>query len=818
MGHKNESSIDLVSGPSGVSIHSHTSSAISTFLKASSITRVVTFAVNLSVARWVSSKAYLGVGVLQFPLLQTLITFVAKEGIRRVALRGERGTSSLSSPSSQKRQGLTNPAQASTLQSAINLSWVSAAFIIPVCVFAVVGFSLFNAPFTLSHDSHYGGLSEANCYAAGVLLVGIAGVIEGLGEVGFIYLAFNWNFGERSFCEAVGLVMKALTMVTGLGVINILAPTGEGAEDQTGGAGGSERYVLVLFGLSHVTYAMGWLAVIVKAVGEVISEKAVGDVSKENVRGDFHTHMTLLGKLKLGISNWPLPKRLVRANHTNNAQSGALFSLNPSAWRPSFLSSTLATWMTDSHLSVLSPFLRLSLLKIILSEGERLMMMFFLAPHSSKSRGYVESVPPKHSESPHSLGVAAVIGNLANAVSRSFFAPIEELATAVFSQFAQGREREKDVVEVTADHVSEVCKRKLSVKKRGVIQMANVELAESRVVSEVSSVTEMNERGNELGYSTFRSVSTLEVCVGLACTAFGPPVCGAALYLLYGVKWCGDTLAVGLLQWYCFQLLLMSLNGILEAWMYSTASSKWLDKCQTFSLITSLVSISVSSVLIFVGGEYGGASLSKVTSTEFTLSLTRYLPTPPVCMLVGSSVGMVMRCSMCLYYVHCDLQRCLIPPPDVLGGKVHLGAPSSSSGHFHTDRFTHLTHLTRIWYALVSPELQRVMIVGMVCGTILRFVLSPLGKELLLANSRFGHVVTTSTASLCMQALARHAHLQNGTSSSSPQLVDRSGLVAASVFDIFFGIAMGLVASALLFKGVVRVVSGLKQHPTKKER
>ena len=113
-----------------------------------------------------------------------------------------------------------------------------------------------------------------------------------------------------------------------------------------------------------------------------------------------------------------------------------------------------------------------------------------------------------------------------------------------------------------------------------------------------------------------QSVFLVQAAIGLFSVSFGPQVCEAAIFLLYGPDWALDSTVVTMLQFYCGLLLLFALNGALEAYYFAVANSKQVRS----SLITQAVA--------FAG---------MIGTVWFTH------PMGPISILLGNAVSMGIR-------------------------------------------------------------------------------------------------------------------------------------------------------------------------------
>jgi oligosaccharide translocation protein RFT1 len=99
------------------------------------------------------------------------------------------------------------------------------------------------------------------------------------------------------------------------------------------------------------------------------------------------------------------------------------------------------------------------------------------------------------------------------------------------------------------------------------------------------------------------------VCIiGLVAAAFGPAYSFLLLRLMYGERWSG-TDAPAALAAYSAYILVLALNGTLEAFMHAVASGHQLSRINGWLVVFAVVHLTLSVVLVHMGGVVGTAVL-----------------------------------------------------------------------------------------------------------------------------------------------------------------------------------------------------------------
>jgi len=160
-------------------------------------------------------------------------------------------------------------------------------------------------------------------------------------------------------------------------------------------------------------------------------------------------------------------------------------------------------------------------------------------------------------------GVFGLVSNLGSIVLRLLFAPIEEIGYSVFS---------------------------------------------------ASSLDPQKPERRQALVSLLRALLLLQGGVGWLGCCFGPSFSETAVRILYGQEWAASE-APRVLEAYCVFLFFASLNGILEAFMYSQCSPEWVRQCNFWQVGISIVLLLIS----WVGQSSGPIALVWANSSAMLL-------------------------------------------------------------------------------------------------------------------------------------------------------------------------------------------------------
>uniref|UniRef100_A0A0G4G8F3 Protein RFT1 homolog n=1 Tax=Chromera velia CCMP2878 TaxID=1169474 RepID=A0A0G4G8F3_9ALVE len=428
------------------------------------LSRVVTFSLNTVCARTVDSAVY-GIGQFSLPLLNSLTLFFAKECFRRSAQRNvELSVAEKSAVSGRKKKETETETEDEVQEILVRQSAINVAwFSVGFSILVCIPLTLFWAASTDLPPN----VSRWS-YVVSVGVVALGTVIEACAEPFLIWCLSEGEYAFRAGAQALGLMSRAVVVF----LLLIASPCPP----------------VIAFALGGLAEGVIWTS--------MLSWKAL-KLRKEETES-------------WGCSLFPQQLDISRDSREMKGKG---------KWRE-----VIGSWMLDEHYRLNLDFLVLTCQKLILSEGEKVMMLSFFHPED--------------------WGVFALVSNLGSAVCRMLFAPIEELGAAEFGKLPG---------------VPEVEQRKSLLN--------------------VGTETEQ-------GAGLLRRLLLLEGGIGAVGATLGPCFPHAAVLVLFGTRW-GSTEAPRVLELYCYLLFLLALNGALEAHMFQTAPPGWLRVCQGLNMVLS---------------------------------------------------------------------------------------------------------------------------------------------------------------------------------------------------------------------------------------
>lgn len=186
-------------------------------------------------------------------------------------------------------------------------------------------------------------------------------------------------------------------------------------------------------------------------------------------------------------------------------------------------------------------FVKQSVIKQILTEGER----------------YVMTISPVLTFSQQSM--YDIVNNLGSLAARFIFRPIEESAYFYFTQMIH---RDEPLKKQKETHVSEA----------------------ANVLSQLCKVV---------------------TSIGLVVVTFGQSYSYTLLFLYGGNKLTETTLPTILLQFHCFAIVLLAINGVTEAYVFATMNNKQLDRYNYLMVVFSITFLLISYILTNILGPVG---------------------------------------------------------------------------------------------------------------------------------------------------------------------------------------------------------------------
>ncbi|KAG2446862.1 hypothetical protein HYH02_008019 [Chlamydomonas schloesseri] len=499
-------------------------------------TRLVTFIINLLIARHLSPEAY-GLSSVQFHLLTTTALFISREGFRRGCLRfggsdaddssnNDQGADAAGSSSSSSNSGGKDVAgkggraDVSRKQRGSGIDNRSvlrvACLVVPLGVVvtaAVCGLAIWRhdtavaaaAAAAASGVRGDGGDAEAAAavpyYREAVLLHGLAALVELAAEPFYILASVHLMFGVRVSVEFASTLTKSLVT---LGLLSLPAR------------------------------APALLRRVGLALGGASGDSAVAAAAPLPPALVFSAAQLALAAVALvgyGVVGW-------RLLQTDKRMPGARGWL--SRWTPAEM----------RVLGTSAVFTLQAVEKLALAEGSKVVLATM--------------------QSAVNQGVYGLVSNLGSLVVRTLFQPLEEAAFAAFS--AWGAEAASASTSASASNKgSKGVSGKMEDEDGGdgCGQAAAAAAAERRLAPLAGALGPMVKA----------------VCVlGLAAAAFGPAYAYTLLRLVYGTRW-SETEAPAVLAAYSVYVLLLALNGIGEAFVHAVLDARGLQASNALLLL-----------------------------------------------------------------------------------------------------------------------------------------------------------------------------------------------------------------------------------------
>jgi len=205
--------------------------------------------------------------------------------------------------------------------------------------------------------------------------------------------------------------------------------------------------------------------------------------------------------------------------------------------------SALGHFILPQHLQDLRQFTQLCFLKLILTEGEKIVISF------SKGDGVLQQA-----------GEFGLISNLISIVCRFIFRPIEEITFNLFAKF------------------------KMDDKQAG------TERRDKKDSEEITRILVQYLAG--------------VVGIGISAVVFSQFCSEDFIFLLYSQRWATKATA-DIMRAYCICLLFMALNGIAEAFAYGLANRRVLNSLQNLLIANSVVYLALVMLLYNAMGVTG---------------------------------------------------------------------------------------------------------------------------------------------------------------------------------------------------------------------
>ncbi|CAG8472075.1 6703_t:CDS:2 [Paraglomus brasilianum] len=314
---------------------------------------------------------------------------------------------------------------------------------------------------------------EAPYYTTSVILYGLSALGELLIEPLYIAATNNLMFTVRVRCEGVGVVVRCIITL----LLTLMGAPADGK--------GENKYGVLAFAVAQFAYTL----------------------------------VLVFGYIEHFVNHWDMktlkPRRLVYTINNREYQK----------------------WFDDHLLSLATTFTKQSLLKHILTEGDKMLITWLCTAEDQ--------------------GVYAFVVNYGCLIVRILFQPLEETGRTLFSKLLAGVDRPEE---------NEVDK------------------------SKDAAVSDIGESSREQLLTAAKILATtikLHLLLGLLFIAFGTNYTGAFIDLLVGARWSIESPAPLVLSFYCLYVPVMGVNGITEAFVAAVASEEILGSLNYWLMVFS---------------------------------------------------------------------------------------------------------------------------------------------------------------------------------------------------------------------------------------
>ncbi|KAI9598702.1 Rft protein-domain-containing protein [Syncephalis fuscata] len=422
--------------------------------------RMVTFTLNQVLVRYTTPDV-LGVASIQLELLIASVLFLSREGFRCALLRTDDtsingddsnndGNDSSRDLTNEKRTFVLERSRMGRTQQLINLSYL------PV----VIGTAA-----SILCCSYYMWYSVAEAdkppyYDIAVLLYGASSLIELAAEPLFILTQVNMLFRLRVVTEGVGVVVRCLTT---LGI------TLYGSQQASLRPDGVNQLGIMAFAAAQLTYSLLFVG------GHVLYF----------VKQAFQ--------------------------HPNDINTIPLWQLVP---RPIMTADKRRYYFNRQLLGLAGTFAKQSILKHLLTEGDKILMSLFCSPYDQ--------------------GIYAFVVNYGSLVARIVYQPMEETIRVFFAKTFPN---------------------------------------DDTLVSISTESSEADATRNAIKYvcQVLVSIIKFHLLCGLVFVCFAPAYTGTLVDILAGSQWSIKTAAPAVLALYCIYVPIMGVNGVTESFVQAVA-------------------------------------------------------------------------------------------------------------------------------------------------------------------------------------------------------------------------------------------------------
>ena len=279
---------------------------------------------------------------------------------------------------------------------------------------------------------------------------------------------------------------------------------------------------------------------------------------------------------------FPRPKPLLRAgvpvgpSSSASASASASASSFPSASASpaSPSSSTSSQWCTQEMQDTAVVFWWQSVQKWLLENGEKVILVFIGTTMQQ--------------------GVYVVVDRLGSIIVRLLFQPAEEMTLATLGKLTALERSSSSSGIITSTSESTNSGRRVS----------SMDAHATKATNNREVYYKNHEAMTEMIHINFSGWLLLLSSVGLTFASFGPCFSHLLLHLLYGATWSATSAPVTL-GWYCVYVLFMATNGVCEAFVQGTSTSKGIGKYNRWMVVFSIVYMCAVCTLLPLFGAVG---------------------------------------------------------------------------------------------------------------------------------------------------------------------------------------------------------------------
>lgn len=443
-----------MNSPNSTEILSTNIESIASSISVQVVTRVLTFGINLAVSRLVDPAVF-GTAHVSFNLLETLSLCLLKEGFRRAALRTDAINNNQEYSKQQENrqksktdgrvsQGKTISDNISYYKSRINVAvFGSFVSIISTIVLSLIWMFFLEAPSvperTLDIRLLF-GCSVLLWYRLSIIFVSIGIVFQSLAEPSVTRCLLQGHMIQRSKIEGYCILARTLTTPMILYVMTFIVNQSTLSSSQRLSIG------LLSFALSNVVFGIVWYSFF-----------------------QFNYGNTIQSSLHINQSNTIQKHSQMNDNDSKDTSLNRFFVL------PFQKLDDQHSYLSRYHKQLLPSYLILACEKVLLNEVERLALILLFSQDA--------------------WAVYALVSNLGSIICRLVFAPIEEIASVIFSSSIP-------------------------------YQPTSIELTKPSI--NISSKLRIPILAMYLG---------CEGLIGIGALVLGPPIAATVLYVLYGSRW-----------------------------------------------------------------------------------------------------------------------------------------------------------------------------------------------------------------------------------------------------------------------------------------